>query len=266
MHDSGQCADCGRAIDGADQAFCPACGQPTPAHRIDWHFLGHELEHSVLHMDRGILYSLKRLMLRPGHFIRDYIDGRRARHVKPLALIMILAAVMVLLARYVLAGDVMGSALVAGGAASVRAAAAGQFDPARFLAAYQAVTGWMNGHYAAATLLLLPLEAAALKLAFRRVGDLNYPEWLVITTFLTAQTFVVMILAMPLERRFPEAHGWALALALLYSVVSLVQFFTAYPRWKTVLRSLLGFGMFMLVNVAFGAVLAAVVWALPVRP
>jgi predicted amidophosphoribosyltransferase len=41
-----RCANCDRAIDGADQKFCPACGQPTPAHRIDWHFLAHELEHS----------------------------------------------------------------------------------------------------------------------------------------------------------------------------------------------------------------------------
>ena len=89
MLDPGRCANCDRTIDGADQKFCPACGQPTPAHRIDWHFLGHELEHSVLHMDRGIFYSLKHLILRPGHFIRDYIEGRRARHVKPLMLIMI---------------------------------------------------------------------------------------------------------------------------------------------------------------------------------
>jgi Protein of unknown function (DUF3667) len=263
MLDAGVCANCDRAVGGADQKFCPACGQPTPTHRIDWHFLGHELEHSVLHMDRGIFYSLKNLMLRPGHFIRDYIEGRRARHVKPLMLIMILAAAMVFLAKYFLDGDVVGSALSVGGAAPARVGANGQFDPTRLFNALEVVKDWMNRNYAGATLLLLPFEAAAFKLAFRRVGSLNYPEWLVITTFLTAQTFVVMSFAAPLEHWFPLVHGWALSLAFVYSVVSLTQFFKPYPRWKAVLRSLLGFGLFSLINFALGLVLAVVVLAQP---
>ena len=116
MPEATGCANCGRAIDGAEQKFCPACGQPTPASRIDWRFMRHEFEHTVLQMDRGILYSLRNLMLRPGHFIRDYIEGRRARHVKPLMLIMILAAALVFLARYFLEGDVVGAPVAMGGA------------------------------------------------------------------------------------------------------------------------------------------------------
>lgn len=266
MLDHGRCANCDRAIDGADQRFCPACGQPTPAHRIDWHFLGHELEHSVLHMDRGILYSVKNLMLRPGHFIRDYIEGRRARHVKPLMLIMILAAALVFLAKYFLEGDVLASTVSVGGDAAARASVEGQVDPGRFSKAFEAVTDWLNRNYAAATLILLPFEAAAFKLAFRRVGNLNYPEWLVITTFLTAQTFVVMAFSVPLEHWYPQVRNWALALAVIYGVVSLTQFFSPYPRWKAVLRSLLGFGLFSLINLMFGVVLAAVVIALPSQP
>lgn len=65
MSEATGCANCGRAINGPAQSFCPACGQPTPMYRIDWHFMVHEFEHSVLHMDRGILYSIKELMLRP---------------------------------------------------------------------------------------------------------------------------------------------------------------------------------------------------------
>ena len=46
MHDNSHCINCALAVAGPGQKFCPGCGQPTPAHRIDWHFLGHELEHS----------------------------------------------------------------------------------------------------------------------------------------------------------------------------------------------------------------------------
>ena len=87
MGDASMCINCGLAVAHPEQKFCPACGPPTPVHRIDWRFLGHELEHSVLHMDRGILYSLKELMLRPGHLMRGYLEGRRAKQVKPLLLL-----------------------------------------------------------------------------------------------------------------------------------------------------------------------------------
>ncbi|MFZ2751958.1 MAG: DUF3667 domain-containing protein [Lysobacteraceae bacterium] len=266
MLDPARCANCGLAIGGVDQKFCPACGQPTPAHRIDWHFLGHELEHSVLHMDRGIFYSLKNLMLRPGHFIRDYIEGRRARHVKPLMLIMILSAAMVFLAKYFLDGDAVGLDISAGGAAAAGTKVGGQFDPTRLVNAFEVVNEWMNRNYTATTLMLLPLEALAFKLAFRRVGNLNYPEWLVITTFLTAQSFAIMISAAPLEYWFPQVRGWALSLVFVYTVVSLTQFFKPHPRWKSVLRSLLGFGIFMVFNVVFSLVLTAIALALPTHP
>ena len=124
MGDASMCINCGLAVAHPEQKFCPACGQPTPVHRIDWHFLGHELEHSVLHMDRGVLYSLKELMLRPGHLIRGYLEGRRAKQVKPLLLLMISAAAVLLLGKLLLDGDIVGSAMELGFAGSASRAAA----------------------------------------------------------------------------------------------------------------------------------------------
>jgi hypothetical protein len=121
----------------------------------------------------------------------------------------------------------------------------------------------MGSHYTATTLMLLPLEAAAFKLAFRRVGNLNYPEWLVIATFLTAQSFAIMASAIPLEYWFPQARGWALSLVFVYTFVTLLQFFKPYPRWKSLLRTLLGFGIFLVFNIIFRFVLAAILIALP---
>ena len=79
-------------------------------------------------MDRGIFYSLKELMLRPGHLMRDYIEGRRANQVKPLLLLMITAAAVVFLSKYLLAGDVLGSAFVVTGAGTDAAGADVKFD------------------------------------------------------------------------------------------------------------------------------------------
>ncbi len=256
MLQSGACANCDRAIAGQDQKFCPACGQPTPAHRIDWHFLGHELEHSVLHMDRGIFYSLKELLLRPGHLMRDYIEGRRANQVKPLLLLMISAAVVVLLGKYLLGGDLVGPSIQQSG---VGADVDGSAAAAASAKAAAVVSNWINAHLAAFTLLILPFEAWAFWLAFKGKG-LNYPEWLVISAFLTVQTFIFMAAAVLVQRWVPSAQTWTLLFSFLYLLFSLVQYFQGSPRWKTVLRSLLGFTLFMaissLISVAAGYVLA----------
>lgn len=262
MSDASHCINCQRAVDVPGQKFCPACGQPTPAHRIDWHFLGHELEHSVLHMDRGIFYSLRELMLRPGRLIRDYLDGRRANQVKPLLLIMIMAAVVVFLTRYIAGGEMMDATVNAPGASADL-----PFDPARVSGITQSVTEWMNHHFALVTLLLLPVEAFALKLAFRRFGELNYPEWLVITAFLTVQAFVVWVLLLPLYRWLPQAQVYLLLapLSVAYGTFSLVQLFQGYPRWKTALRALLGFGFFFAVNGMLNVILVAVAMTMSLR-
>jgi hypothetical protein len=258
--ESGGCANCGRAIAGTDQKFCPACGQPTPVHRIDWHFLGHELEHSVLHMDRGILFSLKDLMLRPGHLMRDYIEGRRGNQVKPLLLLMIMAAMVVFLSKYLLRGDVVGSAMQAGYSGATRAQANGGFDVAPLLDMFAVVKDWINAHFAVFTLFLLPFEAGTFWLAFKGRG-LNYPEWLVVTTFLTVQTFIFWLLAILLQRWIPQAQTWSMLLAVMYAIFSLAQLFPSHSRGTSVLRGIVGLGMFLLIQGALTMVVTIVVYA-----
>lgn len=257
MSDPGQCANCGHPVADTAQKFCPACGQPTPARRIDWRFLGQQLADGVFSMERGIAYSLAQLMLRPGHLMRDYIGGRRGRQAKPLLLLMVTAALVVFLSRYLLEGDVLGKALQADTIGASQPTAEGHDDAARIGSAITAIMDWMNRNFAAATLLALPLEAAAFKLAFRRFKDVNYPEWLVITTFLTVQTFVLWSLLIPLQGRI-SAQSWTMAASFAYGIFSLAQFFSGYPRWKSTLRTLFGFALFLLLSALFTVILVVV--------
>src|SRR3546814_18413120 len=104
---------------------------------------------------------------------------------------MVTAALVVVLSRYLLEGDVLGKALQADTIGASQPAAEGHDDAARIGSAITAILDWMNRNFAAATLLALPPEAAAFKLAFRRFKAANYPAWLVIPPFLTVQTFVL---------------------------------------------------------------------------
>lgn len=224
-------------------------------HRIDWHFLGHELEHSVLHMDRGILYSLKELMLRPGHLMRAYLEGRRANQAKPLLLIMVMAAAVVFLSKYLLGEGVMD------GIASSIPPGDGDIGKGMAVAmkAAELVAAWMNQYFALFTLLLLPLEAAAFRLAFHRLAGFNYPEWLVVTAFLTVQTFVFWVLMVVLHRWLPQPLMWVTLVSVLFGMFSLIQLFREHAWWKVLLRAVLGFGIFFIVSSVLTQVLIVVV-------
>lgn len=254
MSDVNPCIHCGHAVHGAAK-YCPECGQPAVAPRIDWHFLARELEHGVFNMDRGLLFTVGMLLFRPGRLIRDYIAGRRAGHVKPLWLVMVTAALVVFLTRYVPGAESAVEQFGDGYRAGVQADGNVDAQSMAMIAAFQSVAGWVGRHLAAATLILLPLEAALLKLAFWRVRGLNYPEWLTITAFLTAQTFLIWSFFVLLRWWLPRTEEWMLWATFGYAIFSLVLAFDDHPRWKIALRGLAGFGMYFIAN---GLIIAAI--------
>lgn len=91
------CANCGHENTGG---WCTACGQKQ-IHAGDlglrhaWHHVTHEL----LHVDGKIFNSLRLLLTRPGQLTLDFVEGRRARHVHPIRIFLIVGAVFFLLAR-----------------------------------------------------------------------------------------------------------------------------------------------------------------------
>ncbi len=68
--------------------YCPNCGQPASVKRIDAHYITHEIEH-VLHFERGIFYTIRGLLIRPGENVREFISLNRSRLVKPIIFIII---------------------------------------------------------------------------------------------------------------------------------------------------------------------------------
>lgn len=90
------CKTCGASV---DNNYCPRCGQATAVKRITFKGLLHDAFHFFTHLDKGIFFTLKKLITAPGTMQRDFIDGDRARHQKPFSLFFICATVAAL-ARY----------------------------------------------------------------------------------------------------------------------------------------------------------------------
>lgn len=80
----GACSDCGQPTSGR---FCSNCGQPTHVHRSLLH-LCEEVLHGVMHFDGRVWRTVPLLFTNPGRLTREWIQGKRARYVSPLALFL----------------------------------------------------------------------------------------------------------------------------------------------------------------------------------
>ena len=80
----GACLNCGSALLGP---HCHACGQRAHVHRTLGAFF-HDLLHGVLHFEGKTWRTLPLLVWKPGRLTREYIDGKRASYVSPIALFL----------------------------------------------------------------------------------------------------------------------------------------------------------------------------------
>ena len=78
------CLNCGTPLAGP---HCHQCGQRAHVHRTLRAFF-HDLLHGVLHFEGKTWRTLPLLVWHPGRLTREYIDGKRASYVSPIALFL----------------------------------------------------------------------------------------------------------------------------------------------------------------------------------
>jgi hypothetical protein len=90
------CKNCNEPTDGK---FCSNCGHPMQLKRIDGHYILHEIEH-IVHFERGILYTIKELLIHPGETVREFITDNRNRLVKPIIFVIITSLIYTLVIHF----------------------------------------------------------------------------------------------------------------------------------------------------------------------
>ena len=86
------CLNCGAELRGR---YCHECGQAEQDQRLPLKALAHVVVHEVAHVDHKILHTLRLLVCRPGALTEDFLAGRRARHVRPLRLYLVMSFLLV---------------------------------------------------------------------------------------------------------------------------------------------------------------------------
>jgi hypothetical protein len=87
------CLNCGVSLQGD---YCSNCGQKAHVHRSVFHAV-EEFLHGITHFDSKLWNTLPLLLFRPGKLTREYVQGKRARYVAPVALFLLTIFSMFLL-------------------------------------------------------------------------------------------------------------------------------------------------------------------------
>ena len=211
------CKNCQHQI---TETFCSNCGQKK-FKRIDKKYLWDELQYTVFHSNKGLLYSVKTILKNPGKAAREYIEGNRINHYKPILLVFVLSGVATFISYKILNLKEVMTAYFAQQAVNSKMTG----EMMTFLSSYNAIL----------MLLLLPLFALTTKIAFRKWGN-NYYEHVVMNAYiLSYYTLISIIIIYPIMfffRNTPDTFFTITQYSILIVPFLLVWFFKEFYKHK----------------------------------
>lgn len=160
--------------------YCAVCGQKK-YRRIDRKYLIEELQYTFLHVNKGFLYSIKCIIKNPGKTAKEFIDGHRVNHYKPILLAFLLAGISSFVSLKMLNLDEI---------------MLNSYNTPGQQAAKQQMSDFMNfasNYNSFLMMLFIPLVALFTKLAFNSKGH-NYYEHVIMNTFGQSAYLLLMIL------------------------------------------------------------------------
>jgi hypothetical protein len=214
--------------------FCGVCGQKK-LKRIDLNYLKEELQYTLLHTNKGFLYSVKMLIKSPGRTTAEFIAGNRVNHYKPILLLFILSGIIVFLSNILFnAAEIAQRYYDDNNITNITNAATYEFI-------YQYNSFIMIG--------FVPIAACFTWISFKKWGD-NYFEHVIINANLlsTLSIFTILII-IPLQfilRDNPPLFLFIPTLLLQLSMLLIAFWFfiglySDKPAGEVILRTLLHF-------------------------
>lgn len=240
------CKNCNQTYTGH---YCNNCGQPADTHKINWHFLWHDIQHGLLHFDKGIPYSLKQLFTRPGDSVREFIEGKRVKHFKPLSLVVVLATLYGVLYHYFHINLI--------NAASVDS----KID-------YLEFNDWMATHFSWITIACIPIFTIGTYVCFRK-QRYNFVEFFVLNTFKASQKLFAHLLSFPLLIYYngtPEIKNVTSIIYLIDIIITFwtnIQFFNKMSKTKAFFLSLLSHIIFLICFIILLIIILSITGKMP---
>jgi hypothetical protein len=204
--------------------------------RINGQYILKEIS-SVLNFDRGIFYTIRELLLRPGKNIQTFVLEDRNRLVKPIIFIIITSLIYTLAQQFLHFEDGYVNA--------------GGFEES----ATANILGWIQKNYGYANILMAIFIAGWIKIFFRKY-EYNYFEILILLCFVMGIGMLIYTVFGIIESttKIQILHIGGI-IALVYTSWAIGQFFDENKKvnyFKGVLSYLLGMITFFLVAIILG--------------
>ena len=229
-----KCKNCGNSF---NENYCNQCGQSAKTKRINYEFLWEDIEHGLLHYDKGIGYSLKKLFKKPGYEIEDYIEGKRVGHFRPISMVIIMATVYALIYHFLDLNHNSG------------------LDKSSGL-----ILEKIFEHYYWFVVGTIPIYAFTTFTTFKKAGY-NFYEIVIFEAFKTSQRLVVHILFLPVLYYLKNHSGFQTISNLIIIIDFILilwtnkQFFNKMASKEVVLRTVLCFIFYWILAVLFTSVI-----------
>jgi hypothetical protein len=211
--------------------------------------LWHDIQHGLFHVEKGILFTAKELFTRPGHSIREFLNGKRVRHFKPVSLVIVLAGFYGLLSHAFHVNLLSNNFEVTG--------SGDKFNQTK--AAIEHLSEWISQHYSILALLQIPIFSIGTWLAFKKTGY-NFIEHLVINSFISAQKLFIHIVLFPLFylynnvpalktiARVTDFLGYAVAVWTLFQLFNQLNFLQRF--WRILFSLLISLAIVFIILVS----------------
>lgn len=232
------CKNCGELV---PDKFCGHCGQNSKVGKINFPNFLSDLSQSVFLVNSGFFYTLLNLFKRPGYAIKDFLDGKRKKHFKPMAFVLVLSTFYFLISR------------ISGGNTWLKDVMVGftTYDSGSIESMTSSMT-WFSNNFAYTSLLLVPIFSLASFVSFSGKGR-NYLEHIVLNAYIAGQQAIIyvffMLLMMFIDLKALEPVP--VLSSMFYTFWVFWQFFDEGNRIVNVIRSIATYIIYMILSSGF---------------
>lgn len=245
------CKNCGIVVEGA---FCSHCGQKLNLGRINFPNFLVEVSEGVFQVNKGFFYTVRELSVRPGKSLKEFLNGKRKNHFKPIAYLLLLSTLYFLLAK-ITNQSTWVDGIIEGWMNGANEDSSAMEIPEFVI--------WFSKNYAYTTLLLIPIFSLATYLSFKKSGK-NYLEHIVLNSYITGHQALIYaffaITAIFIESKVFDFLPLLLAISYTFWVFG--QFFSDGNRrlkiLMIVMRTILTYILYLLFGVVFIFVLGII--------
>jgi hypothetical protein len=236
------CKNCGSELQGK---YCSNCGQEDITTRLTVGHIFKDATHGILHWESSILKTFKELILRPGRFLRIYIEGKRKPFVKPFSYFIFIQTVYVIIFHWL--SDKYFAFITA------TVTVNGEVSESQLTKLEEikhVITSNINYYN-----YVFPLIVAMFwRLFLKKKTGINYAESLVAALYLIGTTLFFGLILMILSSFSPRLWEARFIINGIYIIIAVVQF-SGYSKFKSILR---GFSLAFLSYVLYILFVAAV--------